>query len=171
MEDQAQPVVLPLCREKTGGKDVPGGHPAQQVAGRWLTLLQCNEHTATETGRLCKTQLHLEKRAGVGCYLHGKDFSSHCPCHPLKALSKPDLHEQPRLTLWHAPRTGQMLSPGLHVEPLVDQRTEPSPQLSPLQPDQPCSRLCPAISHIDCFLVSFSEGPITIIVSHPLRKL
>lgn len=64
-----------------------------------------------------------------------------------------------------------MLSPGLHVEPLVDQRTEPSPRLSPLQPDQPCSSLGPAISHIDCFLVSFSEGPITIIVSHPLGKL
>lgn len=86
-EDQAQPLLLPLCRERTGGKRVPEGDPAQLVAGWWLSVLQCNEHTAIETGRLCETQLHPEKKAGVRCYLHGKVFSLPVspPQGPLKA--------------------------------------------------------------------------------------
>lgn len=114
------------------------------------------------TGELCKTQLQPEKRD-----VQGGDLS--LPAMPAHSPSEPALHEHSWLRLQHTPRTGQMLSPRSHMEPPVDQSTEPSHHLSPLQPEQPYS-LCACISHSDFSLPSFSKGSIAISISHPLGE-
>lgn len=63
-----------------------------------------------------------------------------------------------------------MLSPRSHVESPVDQSTEPSHHLSPLQQTNPIP-LVPCIPHSDFFLASFSKGPIAIGISHPLGEM
>lgn len=63
-----------------------------------------------------------------------------------------------------------MLSLRSHVESPVDQSTEPSHHLSPLQQTNPIP-FVPCIPHSDFFLASFSKGPIAIGISHPLGEM